>query len=377
MKLCVGVEILWLGIDLLLQIYKFCYIFVSSIGRPDFIGGIDNEALDFGQLDAYIHSNTSPTTSTNGTVTNSQSHLPESPPDSGSEPYSPGDLHGITIVSSSTPTTVASNIQDGGLHVSGSANDAQSLQNNLPPHLAVISPSSIADMSLPQHLLSESNNHYGGSLAGSSQDRSNRNHIENLVLKCEPMSTPKHVHDNGGLILSGTSEQQFLLHQSSPVPVTLIEFPSPMSTIGNADISDQIHHSNDQLAQMMPGVYGTTSGTGSGGQMQLIRSNSTNAGVQSVVPSLVGNRKRKSSQSNIGQPPTTVIKPEPDLNPSISRMIGLKQVISEDMEPSNISLDSTTGTADSSDTCSMQSIRFSPFQQNQWHVLCNNSLQNL
>lgn len=108
------------------------------IGRADFIGGIDNEALDFGPLEPFVHvssnngisnatnnctaaitlsvtaittattptqiplvtASVSPSTmhmhSTNGET---PSHLPESPPDSGSEPpYSPADLHAINTL---------------------------------------------------------------------------------------------------------------------------------------------------------------------------------------------------------------------------------------------------------------------------------------
>lgn len=111
-------------------------------GRADFIGGIDNEALDFGQLDSFIQVTTNgngnlpslncaPATNLNAlaiavtatttasttiagpllTTSVSQlsashalagtpSHLPESPPDSGSEPpYSPADLHTINNLS--------------------------------------------------------------------------------------------------------------------------------------------------------------------------------------------------------------------------------------------------------------------------------------
>lgn len=112
-------------------------LFLDS-GRADFIGGIDNEALDFGPLEPFVHvsannginnvtnnctaaitlSVTAITTATTPTqlplvtasvspstmnmhATNGDppSHLPESPPDSGSEPpYSPADLHAINTL---------------------------------------------------------------------------------------------------------------------------------------------------------------------------------------------------------------------------------------------------------------------------------------
>ncbi|KAK4878641.1 hypothetical protein RN001_011147 [Aquatica leii] len=84
------------------------------LGRGDFVGGIDNEALDFSQLEAFINSDgspgsgtyfaeslnsTTPATTTgkllNVIVENKRTpghSLPESPPDSSSEhPYSPQD----------------------------------------------------------------------------------------------------------------------------------------------------------------------------------------------------------------------------------------------------------------------------------------------
>jgi hypothetical protein len=76
----------------------------SSLGRSDF-DNIDNEALDFEQLEAFIQNNSSVVQSPTSSVTNANqtnqnepqtqqinnpTNLPESPPDSGSEPpYSP------------------------------------------------------------------------------------------------------------------------------------------------------------------------------------------------------------------------------------------------------------------------------------------------
>jgi hypothetical protein len=71
--------------------------FCKFSGRSDF-DNIDNEALDFEQLEAFIQNNTvvnSPNTTAQTVVENAaqinpSTNLPESPPDSGSEPpYSP------------------------------------------------------------------------------------------------------------------------------------------------------------------------------------------------------------------------------------------------------------------------------------------------
>lgn len=70
------------------------------------MGGIDNEALDFAQIEAFIsganNSSSNGNGNNNSNVVTTQSHLPESPPDSGSEPpYSPTDLHGLQLSGSS------------------------------------------------------------------------------------------------------------------------------------------------------------------------------------------------------------------------------------------------------------------------------------
>lgn len=70
--------------------------FFRLAGRSDF-DNIDNEALDFEQLEAFIQNNAtvvqSPTSTTqtpSGETATNPNNLPESPPDSGSEPpYSP------------------------------------------------------------------------------------------------------------------------------------------------------------------------------------------------------------------------------------------------------------------------------------------------
>lgn len=224
--------------------------------------------------------------------------------------------------------------------------------SGLPPHLTVITP----DLNLTQHLLSGSNNLYLSEAAAAVQERPSRSHGDGLVPKCEPVAVVSK-HD-GNLILPNV-EHQFLLQ----FPMSC---PSPIS--GPSDPGDQLHTS--ELVQLMPGVFSSALGGSTGGQMQLIRPGSATG-----LP-LAAARKRKSSQSSIGQPPPTVIKPEPELSSSITRM-GIKQGIPDDIDMANASLDSTTGSPDSSDGCPMQSIRFSPFQQNQWHVLCNNNLQNL
>lgn len=63
----------------------------------------------------------------------------------------------------------------------------------------------------------------------------------------------------------------------------------------------------------------------------------------------------------------------------MTRMIGVNKVapISDIDTINNASLDSNNSNAGDTDGGSMQTIRFAPFQQHQWHVLCNQNLQEL
>lgn len=107
-------------------------LYTKFLGRADFIGGIDNEALDFGHLETFMQYNgtangasisashvvpisnlnsstisivsaatcndtaTAMLTTTTTTATTTATSLPESPPDSGSEPpYSPADIRTV------------------------------------------------------------------------------------------------------------------------------------------------------------------------------------------------------------------------------------------------------------------------------------------
>lgn len=51
-----------------ISIYNTLYIYIHTrrLGRADFVGGIDNEALDFGQLESFVHLPSSNATNSNG-----------------------------------------------------------------------------------------------------------------------------------------------------------------------------------------------------------------------------------------------------------------------------------------------------------------------
>lgn len=46
--------------------FSFNLIRYARLGRADFVGGIDNEALDFGQLESFVHLPAINTSSNNG-----------------------------------------------------------------------------------------------------------------------------------------------------------------------------------------------------------------------------------------------------------------------------------------------------------------------
>ncbi len=93
-----------------------------------------------------------------------------------------------------------------------------------------------------------------------------------------------------------------------------------------------------------------------------------------------GRRKRKIGVQDLRQVP--LVKPEPG---SVSPIC---QSSIEPPSPSSnlgglcsqidsVTADQSTQNSDSGDSCSMQCIRFSPFQQQNWHLLCDQGLQDL
>lgn len=160
------------------------------LGRSDYVNEMDNEALDFEQLEAFIHNNTphvqtSPDQPPTALPTNSehlmpnQTNLPESPPDSGSEPpYSPSSaLHKISSLAA------ANSIRNHHQHMQQDIQDhqnIQSIQNNQMDHLH-LNLNTLTELHVPHHLLSNPpdiylpNEHHQQLL-----------HINNLLHKHDP-----------------------------------------------------------------------------------------------------------------------------------------------------------------------------------------------
>lgn len=327
-------------------------------------------------MDAFIHGNTQTATTPGGNNANpsTQTHLPESPPDSGSEPpYSPSDLHGAAGIVTTGNSNV--NVQQG---TNGYETDIRLGGHHLGSHLGqqqtTTSALHVSDLTLSQQLLSDpTNNIY---LNGGVTSPSPNLVDQQTGLTVVPEVTLKH---EGELIIPDDASPdpgQYMLHQTGGAPVTLIELGQRPFKNGLLEAG-----SSDDLVQLMPGVYnGASAGNVSS------NNSSSNNGIQSPhvrQSSSTSTRKRKGSNSVAGRPPSAIIKADPELNSGVTRMIGISKSCSNDTSLdtiNNASLDSsssTNGGGDGSDSCPMQSIRFAPFQQHQWHVLCNQNLQEL
>ncbi|XP_063702142.1 myelin regulatory factor-like protein isoform X2 [Culicoides brevitarsis] len=305
-------------------------MFANDLGRSDFIGGIDNEALDFEQFDAFIHGNSSTgsTDTTNaGNALTQATHLPESPPDSGSEPpYSPSDLHsaGVVNVNVSQPTYDA----DISLGVHHYATQQQQQASSL----------HVSDLTLSQQLLSD-------------PAYTSPSPIDATGLIVVPEVTLKH---EGELIISDDAPngQQYLQQPQPGSGVTLIElgqrpFKNDLLVEGGASNDDLVH-------QLMPSVYATTTNA----------SQST----ENVQSSRQTSRKRKGSSSIAGRPPSAIIKTDPETSRKNCQI---------EQTSLDASLDTSSNNGGDTSDSPMQSIRFAPFQQHQWHHLCNQNLQEL
>lgn len=328
-------------------------------------------------MDAFIHGNTQTATTASGNINanpslnvNTQTHLPESPPDSGSEPpYSPSDLHGAAgIVTTGTTNQQSTNGYETDIRL-----------GHLGPHLGQQQTTTglhVSDLTLSQQLLSDpTNNIYlNGGGTSPSQNLVDGGH-QSSGLIVVPEVTLKH---EGELIIPEDASSEYMLHSTGGTAsgVTLIE-------LGQRSFKNDLLEAStgDDLVQLMPGVYNASTGVGSVSTNNN-SSSSSNNGIQSPhVRQSAATRKRKGSNSVAGRPPSTIIKTDPDLSSGVTRMISKSCSNDTSLDTiNNASLDSsssTNGGGDGSDSCPMQSIRFAPFQQHQWHVLCNQNLQEL
>lgn len=396
----------------------------AEFERSDFIGGIDNEALDFGHLDQFIHVATSggqpPTpgggnggnvTTPGGTVTvatptalgsveigvttatssaQTQSHLPESPPDSGSEPpYSPADLQGLTLSANGTNgTNVSAAIQQPGTP------QQQNLTSDLTT-LTDISQASIDLNNVTHHHnhLSILNSHHHHHQQNQQQQQQHHHHHHhhhhpNALYIRTDLPTDQQVV-NGGITIRKHEDILLTAHQPDPQLIlqqtgaNILELErSYTHPQANLLSLGPVQINTDDLSRLMPEVYAPSNGGGSGG------SHSTTpvpvpVSQRSNIPTPANTRKRKLSQADIG---TSIVKPEPgsSLSPICQQHLDPDSpvstnlpAISSNLSIPDTSLDSSVQNPDSTDPCPLQCIRFTPFQQQNWHVLCDQSLQEL
>ncbi|XP_055922032.1 uncharacterized protein LOC129953183 isoform X2 [Eupeodes corollae] len=446
-------------------------------GRSDFIGGIDNEALDFGHLEQFMHvtvstggGDVSPTVSavdvsnglattipintnrsnnnSNGTV---QPHLPESPPDSGSEPpFSPADLQGLTLTSRATTNCSATNND-------GSIIDAESLlvqrQHNVKP--------TDLHTTLSHNLTSsvhhqQTQHHTHNQQHSQQQQQHNHNiHLHHLYVE--------HSDQHALLIAPPTAPHlhQQQMHHVDPTKTISIASPSAVvvgNGIYNADDRHDARELPDSLLaidshqhlQQQPNPSHTTNNIHNVVINEVVdmvpqrapfSRQMMNPQHQPHAPSIIPSdvymgtpapiiesanskvqpptRKRKLSQVDCCASIMT-IKPEPgstlspmcqqNINPTSPVSINMQQIgvgtlhgggspSSSSLSPTSTSLSlsndnnsldgggsgtpngatfvGSNATDSSSESSPMQCIRFSSFQQHNWHTLCDQSLQEL
>ncbi|KAK6645424.1 hypothetical protein RUM43_001701 [Polyplax serrata] len=416
----------------------------SSQGRNDFVGGIDNEALDFSQLEDFIndesengntyfvdtlgpndsgrgqhggttvlvvetqseddihqHRDGRLTLQTSGVITSAATpytpthNLPESPPDSGSEPpYSPQQDGQEKQSPHQKATSSGVNQQEILLHSPHSGLYGHvSLK---PPHVHPVPPSHVhCEPMLIQHsvltplltasstILNSSNGNRGESLLlnrevtghdllngnreavllsrndttillNSDSQLLNSDRILNgsgqMSNKNQMLGSPSSILSSGVGVLNSNIGNSILLNESSS---TLLQSPTNGSLI-------------NQSPQPTSPTLNTVRSSGS-------LPSTTDGNITTIYSTLQGGtKKRKLSQdlTNSGNGPILYVKQEkPESNVELTSDSNSNQAGMLDEEynvDGNIYSDS-----------SYQCIRFQPFQQPQWHVLCDQNLKEL
>lgn len=412
-----------------------------EFGRSDFIGGIDNEALDFGHLEQFIQvsastggsggggGDISPTVSSvdvndvliassannSSSIASTQTHLPESPPDSGSEPpYSPGDLQGLTLTSRATSNCNAGN--DGSIMGArspiGGGHPQIKTSTDMQPltHIPGV-PHQIQHQH--NHNIQQQHSLYVEHPEQHSLLLTATPHIHQQVMHhAEPNATPA-----GGVYSPDNRHDRMVAHQD-----TLLDIES-----------QQPHQKSIHVASMREIIDMEPQRSTYNRQSMLLNPQHQQL-TSSIIPSDVymgtpapiiespsvhaPTRKRKLSQVDCCASMMT-IKPEPGaslspicqqkMNPPSPVSISLQGIsagggsgggspslsslsptaTSLSLSNDNNSLDGGSGTPNgagfvgsnatdsSSESSPMQCIRFSPFQQHNWHTLCDQSLQEL
>ncbi|VEN58112.1 unnamed protein product, partial [Callosobruchus maculatus] len=315
----------------------------------DFVGGIDNEALDFSQLEDFINNdgsqgnstyfseslNSAVATSATGKLlnvivenkrnNNSHHSLPDSPPDSSSEhPYSPQDgCPGDPTGGGQPPPSHGSSQHQPTLYTSIYKPEIMS------PLLSGTGGSSVTD----------------GLILGS--------HIVVADHQSDQITNAEHLLGTGANL---TSDRIILTTAASDGTVTVSDNNRPilMSTDSPQSFDRNIHlNYNHNIESIQRNNIDNS----------LCDSNLDN--IQNVYTNLQSiPKKRKLSQDSM------LVKSEPDHCSSSQ--------LSPSEQGNNTSLDEDYA---SSEAClsepQYQCIKFSPFQQNNWHTLCDQNLSEI
>lgn len=355
---------------------------------------------------------------------NTESHLPESPPDSGSEPpYSPTDLHSLGLPTSLIRHSKKQSAIGTGIKIEQQKNDMGHLALLQHQHHVPLYISNVSNGILPQAMLPAPTK-----LSVSNQDpylHQNPDALidlepHHMVHRSNSVAAAKRLtyHD-----LVPTQEIQNLISNSEELTQLLPVVYSQNSTINSSILSpaQHVHHSmhpqQQRMAEEQYYMQHLPPQTQQPQQQYHLAQLDINTNTTTVplplsphpipIPdkhpvkmkntsenggTLTTTKKRKlvqSTSADIQQQISLLVKPEPDnLNTSAqlkaNTPIPIPSVISEKNSQLDSGLSSCSSldnsqlqNIDNPDGCSMQTIRFSPFQQQQWHILCDQSLQEL
>ncbi|XP_077290061.1 uncharacterized protein LOC143913889 isoform X2 [Arctopsyche grandis] len=366
----------------------------AALGRSDFVGGIDNEAIDFSQLEDFINSDAggpagyfaATLAATDGqqhvvhrTTATPGHHLPESPPDSGSEhPYSPADTQSsqLSTVVGQQPTQLEFQ----------NMSQAQT-QNPHLHHTMIVATSQDNKYPIP---ISPSQN---------SMNTNSPNNQQQIYTELKPSPLVHHNLLHGSLINDGFIQ----IHHLDPSQQNLLEIQAPgrhlLKTqdlamhdelVQNRLINRQefghirvdLSNGIDSPAMVSPLINHQLVGNGQMGMESPVECSDPNMGqvytnLQTVAPS----KKRKLSQDMVPH-----VKCEPALSPTSGVTVQPQAPRSHQPAPHVLVtlggvLPPPSGSpSDSSDPNSdpaYQCIRFQPFQQTAWHTLCDQTLKHL
>ncbi|XP_031330004.1 myelin regulatory factor homolog 1 isoform X2 [Photinus pyralis] len=339
--------------------------------RGDFVGGIDNEALDFSQLEAFINSDGSQgsgtyfaeslnsTTPTSGKLSNvivdskrTPGHsLPESPPDSSSEhPYSPQESCDPPIsTSEAIYTTLGQPI-----YKSNILNPIISDNLILGSHIVVTDQSADAQLLDNSGILQDARILVNNDLRNGSNllnIHSDAAILHNRILVADEPNRPI-IIQNGADPNQNYTDRTILLENCPRAEVRrttndLLLVKSDESQLVHLGFTSNIEM---QLPQRQPSEG--LCETGSIDNIQAVYTNLQNA-----------SKKRKLSQDL----PLVKSEPEHCLPSQLSPPGTLSSTIDDDFAGSEGCLSEAQ----------YQCIRFSAFQQSAWHMLCDQNLTEL